>query len=82
MVHIVFDGSSVVGAHTRSRLLVRVSFSPEGVTADDVLRAEVASVDPTRPVVVVTNDQAVVIDVKAAGANVVSSDAFLAVARR
>ena len=81
-LHIVFDGSSVVGAASPKRRLVRVSYSPAGVSADDVLRAEVAALDIARPVVVVTNDQAVVADVHAAGANVVSSDTFLALARR
>lgn len=80
--HVVFDGADVVGAHSRARRLVRVSFSPEGVIADDVLRAEVAAADPARPVVVVTNDQAVLVDVKSAGANTLSSDTFLALARR
>jgi predicted RNA-binding protein with PIN domain len=70
-----------VGSHTRARRLVRVVYSPEGVLADDVLRAEVAALDPARAVVVVTNDQAVLHDVKAAGANTISSDTFLAVAR-
>lgn len=81
-LHVVFDGADVVGAHSRVRRVVRVVYSPEGVLADDVLRAEVAALDPSRPVVVVTNDQAVVADVKAAGANALGSDAFLAVARR
>ena len=81
-IHVVFDGSSVVGAVSAKRRLIRVSYSPEGVIADDVLRAEVAAIDLARPVVVVTNDQAVVKDVRAAGANVVSSDTFLALARR
>lgn len=80
-VHVVFDGADIVGSHTRARRLVRVVYSPEGVLADDVLRAEVAALDPTRPVVVVTNDQAVLADVKAQGANTVSSDTFVAVAR-
>ncbi len=80
-VHVVFDGASVAGAHTRTRRVVRVVYSPEGVLADDVLRAEVAALDAARPVVVVTNDQAVLADVKAAGANTVSSDTFLAIAR-
>jgi ABC-type branched-subunit amino acid transport system ATPase component len=43
--------------------------------------AQVAALDPARAVVVVTNDQAVLHDVKAAGANTISSDIFLAVAR-
>ncbi|HQZ33716.1 MAG TPA: NYN domain-containing protein [Ilumatobacteraceae bacterium] len=82
LIHIVFDGASVVGAASRVRRLVRVSFSPEGVIADDVLRAEVAALDLDRPVVVVTNDKAVIADVRAAGANIVASDTFLALARR
>lgn len=81
LIHIVFDGATIVGATASGRRLVRVSFSPEGVSADDVLRAEVAALDADRPVVVVTNDQAIVADVRAAGANVVSSDTFLALAR-
>lgn len=82
LVHVVFDGASVVGAHTTARRRVRVSYSPEGVSADDVIRAEVAVLPADRAVVVVTNDRAVVADVRADGANVVSSDVFLAVAGR
>jgi hypothetical protein len=80
-LHVVFDGADVVGAHTARRRVVRVSYSPQGVLADDVLRAQVAALDPSRAVLVVTNDQAVQVDVKSAGANVITSDAFLAVAR-
>jgi len=81
LVHIVFDGADVVGATAGGRRLVRVSYSPAGVTADDVLRAEVEAIDSDRPVVVVTSDQAVVHDVRAAGANTVASDIFLEIAR-
>jgi hypothetical protein len=52
------------------------------VSADDVLRAEVAAVDVDRSVVVVTNDRAIIADVAAAGANTVSSDDFLVLLRR
>jgi len=82
LVHVVFDGAVVVGAHAPGRRLVRVSYSPAGVTADDVLRAEVDAIDTHRPVVVVTNDQAVVHDVRAAGANVVASEVFVELALR
>ena len=82
LLHVIFDGTTVVGARASGRRLVRVSYSPEGVIADDVLRAEVAALDADRHVVVVTNDQAVITDIRAAGANSLSSDAFLAVARR
>ena len=52
------------------------------MTADDVIRAEVGAAATSRAVVVVTNDGAVRRDVAAAGANTVSSDAFLDVALR
>ena len=76
---VVFDGASVVGAHAPRRRNVRVLFSPEGVTADDVIRAEVAHLPVGRPVIVVTNDREIVDDVRAVGANVIPSNAFIAV---
>ena len=76
---VVFDGASVVGAHTSRRRLVRVVWSPEGVIADDVIRDEVRRLPNARAVVVVTNDAEIVADVKALGANVVPSNALLAV---
>lgn len=79
---IVFDGASIEGAHTPTRRRVRIVYSPAGVTADDVLRAEVAAVDVAKPVVVVTNDRAIINDVTAVGANTVSSDDFLTLLRR
>ena len=54
----MFDGADVPGASAPTRRLVRVVFSPAGVIADDVLRAEVGALPLTQPVVVVTNDQA------------------------
>jgi hypothetical protein len=79
---VVFDGADVVGATGDQRRLVRVVYSPEGVTADDVIRAEVARLPQHRGVVVVTNDAAIVRDVRQQGANTVSSDRFAAVACR
>ncbi|MEM9515341.1 MAG: NYN domain-containing protein [Actinomycetota bacterium] len=78
---IVFDGASVVGAHTAQRRSVRVVYSPAGTIADDVIRQLVAAIEPSRAVVVVTEDREVVDDVRAAGANVVSANAFLAIRR-
>ena len=78
-ITVVFDGASVVGAHTSRRRLVRVVWSPEGVIADDVIRDEVRRLPSVRAVVVVTNDAEIVTDVKALGANVVPSNALLAV---
>jgi predicted RNA-binding protein with PIN domain len=77
-IHVVFDGAEIVGAHTARRRMVRVSYSPTGVTADDVIRDEVRRLPQTRSVVVVTNDAAIITDVRAVGANVVPSNALLA----
>lgn len=81
-IHVIFDGSTVAGASTNARRTVRVSFSPEGTLADDVIRAEVTDLDPSFPVLVVTNDKAVLKSVRSHGANVASSDALVAYARR
>ena len=81
-ITVVFDGASVVGASAPGRRFVRVMFSPEGVLADDVLRDEVARLDSSVPVLVVTNDQEVLTSVRAAGANTIRSDQFLHVAVR
>jgi len=79
---VVFDGTSGAGVAGTTRRLVRVTYSPEGVIADDVIRAEVAALPDEVPVVVVTNDQAVIADVKAMGANPLSSDRFVELAAR
>jgi len=76
---VVFDGANVVGAHTARRRSIRVAWSPEGVTADDVIRTEVRRLPAHRSVVVVTNDAEIIADVKAQGANVVPSNALIAV---
>jgi predicted RNA-binding protein with PIN domain len=81
-IEVVFDGADVGAFRTGRRRHVEVSFSPAGVLADDVIRERVATVPVERPVVVVTDDRAVVDDVRAAGANVVTSAGLLAVARR
>jgi len=77
-VTVVFDGADVVGAAGDGRRIVRVVFSPEGVIADDVIRDEVRRLPATRNVVVVTNDRAIVADVRAMGANTMASEQFLA----
>ena len=80
-LRVVFDGADVVGASARRRL-IRVQYSPPGVSADDVLRADVRALPVTTPVVVVTNDQAIIADVRADGANPVSSEMLLAACGR
>jgi predicted RNA-binding protein with PIN domain len=78
-ITVVFDGSSIVGAHAPQRRMIRVVYSPAGTSADDVIRAEVAHLPPDQSVVVVTNDREIADDVKVLGANVVPSNAFIAV---
>ena len=62
------------GAAADRRRVVRVMFSPAGVIADDVIRDEVQRLPATRSVVVVTNDQEIVRDVRAMGANTMASE--------
>ena len=45
-IAVVFDGADVVGSHSKRRRLVRVTYSPAGESADDVIRAEVDSTLP------------------------------------
>lgn len=80
-ITVVFDGADVVGASADRRRIVRVVFSPDDVIADDVIRDEVRRLPATRAVVVVSNDQQVVRDVRAMGANTVSSDQLIALMR-
>lgn len=78
-ITVIFDGASVVGAHAARRRLVRVVYSPDGVIADDVIRDEVRRLPASRAVVVVTDDNVIISDVRADGANAVSSNAFIAI---
>jgi hypothetical protein len=75
---VVFDGAEVEGASARGRRLVRVVYSPPGVIADDVIRAEVARVPTSRAVVVVTDDREILRDVRAKGADTMASRRFAA----
>ena len=83
-VSVVFDGADPVGpavVPTTARL-VKVSFSPPDVEADDVVLARVADLDPGRPVVVASSDRRVRDGSAALGANVISSAQLLAALRR
>lgn len=61
---------------------VKVLFSPEGVIADDVIRDLVAAEPQGRVVVVVTSDQAIVTDVRRAGARPMASVALVGLLAR
>lgn len=80
-ITVVFDGAGVVGASADRRRIVRVVFSPDDVIADDVIRDEVRRLPVTRAVVVVTNDQQIVRDVRAMGANTIASEQLIALMR-
>jgi len=83
-VRAVFDGAEQVEppAPPEPRRLVRVSFSPPGVEADDVIIDLVPTVPLHRPVVVASSDNRVRTEAAARGANVVSSSQLLAVLAR
>jgi hypothetical protein len=80
-VHVVFDGADMEPVPLGRRHL-RVDFSPPGVTADDVIVDMVGHLPADRAVVVATNDGDVRRRSRAGGANVVSSEQLLAIARR
>ena len=79
---VVFDAAHGIGETGGRRVLARVVYSPPGVIADDVICAVVDALPAGIPVVVITNDKAIVAHVRSRGANVVASDQFLAFARR
>jgi predicted RNA-binding protein with PIN domain len=82
-VEVVFDGAADTSAPAvGARRGVRVSFSPPGVEADDVVIARAVEVPAHRPVTVASNDRRVREGAHAAGANVVSSPQLLAALRR
>ena len=82
-VEVVFDGAADTSNRVPgARRGVRVSFSPPGVEADDVIIARTGEVPLHRPVTVASNDRRVREGALAAGANVVSSAQLLAALRR
>ena len=81
-VEVVFDGADTSNAALGARRGVRMSFSPPGVEADDVIIARALEVPAHRPVTVASNDRRVQEGAHVAGANVVSSDQLLAALRR
>lgn len=71
---VVFDGAGVVsGGQREVSSQVRIRFSPDGVEADDVIIDHVPSVDPHRPLTVVSSDQRVRSGAGDAGANLLTS---------
>jgi predicted RNA-binding protein with PIN domain len=84
-VHVVFDGAETgnrFGPPASARRRMRVTFSPDGVDADDVIIDLVDRLDASQPVVVATDDREVRDGVRRRGANVISVAQLLAVLRR
>ncbi|MCW2494370.1 NYN domain-containing protein [Jatrophihabitans sp.] len=77
-VTVAFDGGPRPAAQPRAPRGVRVLFSAQDEIADDLIRRLVAAEPPGRPVIVVTSDQQIVTDVRAAGAWTVPSAVLLA----
>jgi predicted RNA-binding protein with PIN domain len=77
-VTVVFDGGNRPPAQPRAPRGVRVLFSAPDELADDVIRRLVAAEPAGRALLVVTSDQEVVRDVRAAGAWTVPSLVLLA----
>jgi predicted RNA-binding protein with PIN domain len=85
VVHVVFDGTDSggrFGPPAVARRRMRVTFSPEGVDADEVIVELVEHLDPSQPVVVATDDRRVRDEVSRRGANVISVAQLLAVIGR
>ncbi len=76
-ITVIFDGADVVGAVAVKRRLVRVSYSPGGVTADDSIRAMIAAIPSGTPIVVVTEDQAILASVRSLGGNTMTCGQWL-----
>jgi predicted RNA-binding protein with PIN domain len=81
---VVFDGAELAmpGVVPTTARAVRVTFSPPGVEADDVLIEASADLPATRPLVVASNDRRVRSGAARFGANVISSEQLLAALRR
>jgi len=83
--HVVFDGADGEGRFqppAAARRKIRVTFSEEGVDADEVIIDLVDRVEPSRPVVVATDDRRVRDEVARRGANVISVAQLLSVLGR
>jgi predicted RNA-binding protein with PIN domain len=85
-IHVVFDGGEPhdqeLGVRSGPREPVRVTFSPPGVDADEVIIDMAKSLVRRRPVLVATSDRRVRERVEAGGASVISAVQLLGAAGR
>lgn len=80
--HVVFDGAAVAPVARRRRAgAVHVRFTTEDVEADDVVLAIAGEIPASRPVIVASNDRRVRDGARERGANVISVQQLLALAR-
>jgi predicted RNA-binding protein with PIN domain len=85
LVQVVFDGADLAGRFGPppvARRLMRVTFSPEGVEADEVIMELVDQLNPAQAVTVATNDRELQEGVRRRGGNVISVAQLLAVLGR
>jgi rRNA-processing protein FCF1 len=80
-VLVVFDGSDVPGG-LGARRLARSEFSPEGVTADDIIRRRVDDTAARRHIVAATADRELAASLRDRGVNVVPVAPFLEYIRK
>lgn len=81
-VEVVFDGDDTAGPAPAGRHRgVRVSFSPSGIEADDVIIERVRSLPSAVAVLVASDDRRVQTAIKASGANVLTAQQLFGVMR-
>lgn len=78
---VVFDGATGVGDYAGIHRGVDVSFSADGVTADDEIVFIVAAAEPEEPVLVVTDDRELRSRVRDRGVDVVGTGPFVSAVR-
>lgn len=74
-VTVVFDGDHSVVSPTLSRK-IRVQYSDQGQTADEVIGALIEASSPSQPIVVISSDNEVIAHARSYGAGVLSVEAF------
>ena len=76
VVDVVFDGADVVARPSTNSRNLRVTWSPPGVVADDVIIEMVEGIAAATPVLVVSSDHEVQYRAARLGANIAGSPAF------
>jgi predicted RNA-binding protein with PIN domain len=85
LVQVVFDGADPAGRFgppANARRLMRVTFSPDGVEADQIIMELLDQLNPAQAVVVATNDRQLQEGVRRRGGNVITVAQLLAVLGR